>query len=1133
MKTRSLRVIAACGGWFALLTSAGCSEADGLMRALPAEVSVKFDFDHRPLPDIPFPNDIATRPDPTSRTGLRVNASMVAATGYERQTRRLIDGLDGWGVYQPISIPFDGPIDITSVTSRHSDADYDTSNDAIYLINIDRDSENFGELRHLDIGNGNYPIVAEDTTKYGDNDPRGWLLSISFDEEDEDRNGNGKLDPSEDRNHNGLLDPGEDLNGNGIIDGPEDTDADGVLDKPNYRPGHNPARDDLAGRADALMSFYEQESNTLLVAPLEPLDEQTRYAVVVTRRVHDMDGDPVGSPFPFINHTAQTDDLEALFEVLPPGVDAEDVAFTFSYTTESITNDWVLVREGLYGLGPQGHIGEMFPPDITSRVELKTVSGGVLGKFEGRSPYLLFQEDWSHLLTFISGGFFGGLDASSQQYASVIGTHDYIDFHAMGTYKSPQLFERRDKNGDRLSLDLQSWPDTLDYVPAEVRSEEIPWWVVMPRKEVSARAKHEQLPLVLLGHGYGSNRAGELMGFAGFLSMYGMATISTDNVSHGVPIEPEVQAEFGPVLANEDLGPVLDALAFSRSEDLDNDGIIDSGVDFWTAYLFHTRDMVRQSALDYMQLIRIVRSWDGVKTWPYDVNQDGKDDLAGDFDGDGYVDIGSESKIYMLGASLGGIMATMMGAVEPEIEAIIPIAGGGRMSDIGSRSKQGGIPQAIVQRVMGPLFQATVRDDGVTELYTEVVEGNRAPRIQIGTLDPCPPGVSPCPGQENPDQLLLAWDTVVGVNLDNGEIGCSYVVPDEVADNGVAGRARVAVASDVGDRIELRFYRGSVLEVGSEDCEVIEDAEPFQVINRLEAPLDAEGMPITFEGVPIKGGELVALAEGFGLQRGTPGMRRFLGLAQLVLDRCDPGVMAAHLTNDPIVYPNKGDQTNARFLFVTTVGDMNVPASSGITVGRAAGVIDFLNIDPRYGKPVNQVLLDTYTAEAVNVFNRIPYRNVPQSENLRTLLGLDASGGSHVDVENFSEGTDMWEDNLTRLDPGLHLVMDEDMWGNKLNGLSGAIFPFAIPEGQHGFPLPGQMTDSAIQLCKERNGSGAPECATDLIVGKTFDTGWYMFHLIGKYLAGSTNLFDPTCVSRTTCDYAPEFPEPRPLDSLP
>ena len=49
--------------------------------------------------------------------------------------------------------------------------------------------------------------------------------------------------------------------------------------------------------------------------------------------------------------------------------------------------------------------------------------------------------------------------------------------------------------------------------------------------------------------------------------------------------------------------------------------------------------VVRQTAVDYMQLIRILRSFDGKKTWDLDVNLDGEPDLAGDFDGDGFVDL--------------------------------------------------------------------------------------------------------------------------------------------------------------------------------------------------------------------------------------------------------------------------------------------------------------------------------------------------------------------------------------------------------------------------------------------------------------------------------------------------------------
>ena len=51
----------------------------------------------------------------------------------------------------------------------------------------------------------------------------------------EDRNGNGTLDPDEDVNGNGLLDTGEDSNGNGVLDKGEDDNGNNVLDRNDYR----------------------------------------------------------------------------------------------------------------------------------------------------------------------------------------------------------------------------------------------------------------------------------------------------------------------------------------------------------------------------------------------------------------------------------------------------------------------------------------------------------------------------------------------------------------------------------------------------------------------------------------------------------------------------------------------------------------------------------------------------------------------------------------------------------------------------------------------------------------------------------------------------------------------------------
>jgi hypothetical protein len=626
------------------------------------------------------------------------------------------------------------------------------------------------------------------------------------------------------------------------------------------------------------------------------------------------------------------------------------------------------------------------------------------------------------------------------------------------------------------------------------------------------------------------------MGFSGFLSMFGVAVISTDNVSHGVPVRPEDQEMFKPILDSADLGPALDAILKTRAEDLDGDGTVDSGSDFWTAYLFHMRDMVRQSAVDYMQLIRIVRTWDGVKRWKYDVNGDGQPDLAGDFDGDGIVDIGRDSPLYVMGGSLGGIMATTLGSLEPEVDGIIPIAGGGRLADVGARSRQGGVPQAVLMRVMGPLFLATLREDGVTELHTEAVELNRMPKIPLGTISPCAEGVpAPCDGAEEiPERRLKPWDTFVGVNLENDEIDCGYLLPDGADGNGIAATARVSIPSDVGDRIELRFYSGPVLVTGNDECAVREDAPEPIVIDRFETPVKDDGTPWTFEGVPIEGGELRAFAEGFGLRRSTPSLRRFMGLAQLVIDPMDPGVLARHLAQQPFEYPDKGDTTGARFLIVTTLGDMNVPANSGITVARAAGIVDYLNVDERYGKPVNQVLIDLGVAEAVNTLNRWPYPEMPINDNVRSLLGLDETLGSMIDIENFSEGNDLWGTNVPRLDPPLRLFRhDTDVYGNKLQGPSGAIFPYTVPQGEHGFALPGQMTDNAIAICKERNGSLDPSCEVDNIVGKTYDVGWDMFHTMGAFFNGAADPFGGQCNTKQSCNGIVDTPQARDLATLP
>ena len=1053
--------IAACAGL--LVTSCRDSDPEGLAPAVRAQTTIKMDFFDRPLPTIPLPNDIATRFDATSATGRRINASMIAPTGLERRVRQLIDGLDGWGVFQPITVPFTGPIDVQSILDGHRDRDYDLSNDVIFLVNVSPESPKFKEVYHLDVGNGNYPVQLENT-HYWDHAPRGWTMSLAFEEANEDTNGNG------------LLDEGE------------DTDADGLLDTPNYLPGHNPAMEDLAGRADALMTFYEKQNHTLIVRPMIPLDERTTYAVVVTRRILDADGQPVGSPFPFVNHTTQTEALQPVKDVLPTlDLKLDDVAFAFTFTTQTVESNWVAVRDGLYGRGIQKHLGEEFPAEADTIEAIRDTEHFT----DIANPHLVYTENWIDRVKEVYDDVFKQ-DTDGLEFKSLHEAHKYIDYHVIGSFMSPQLFDRTDADGKWLPDHDQVWPEDLDRKKAEARGERVYWWLTVPRKEVSARGQGKPAPIIILGHGYTSSRV-ELLPFAGFFARHGFATLAIDCVSHGVGIDDITkQAAIG-IFADAGLGPFVDAVLKDRAYDLNNSFSPDSGGDFWTAYVFHTRDVVRQSALDYMQLIRMVDSWDGKKIWKHDLNGDGTPELGGDFDGDGNVDIGLDSSIGMTGGSLGGIMTLVVGGLEPSVDVAVPIAGGGGLSDIGVRSQQGGVREAVVLRMMAPVYIGSPDPDyeGMLRVETLVPDLNDDVRRNIWRRVP---GVMP-------------GDTVVGFNMANGERGCGYVSDSKTF--------RFGVASDRLDPTEIKFYKGGALVLGSEDCELKDGVEPYFVVDKFERDIDYQGQYY------FKDDPLVALEEGYGLRRANPETRRFMGIAQLAMDPSDPAVIGRHMLKDRITYDD-ARTTGTHVMVVTTAGDMNVPASSGLTLGRAMGLLNYLEDDPAFGKPKNQVLIDTYHAEAIDKHKRFT--------NSR-------GEGVHIDVELFSRDsngapTDWWGDDVPRLGTPVRAGTDQM---DVLGGVSGAIFPLTNPHGEHGFAFPGAMTDKAITQCKRActQMGGDDPCSCEDLDGVTYDIGFFMFNVLGKYFkAGGKQVDFDVCNGRDNCGDVPTTPLLRDVSTL-
>ena len=80
---------------------------------------VLWDTQATPLPEIPLPNDAATRLDPTSPTGRRINVSVEAGkTVYEQEIRAEFNRMDGFGTYAPIFASFDAPLDLDNLVER-------------------------------------------------------------------------------------------------------------------------------------------------------------------------------------------------------------------------------------------------------------------------------------------------------------------------------------------------------------------------------------------------------------------------------------------------------------------------------------------------------------------------------------------------------------------------------------------------------------------------------------------------------------------------------------------------------------------------------------------------------------------------------------------------------------------------------------------------------------------------------------------------------------------------------------------------------------------------------------------------------------------------------------------------------
>ena len=1002
---------------------AGCLEgsvADGL--ALTKDTGgpkVIYNVLEDDFPEIPMPNNQATRLDPTSMTGRRLNVSEIAPTEYEMRTRRKFNDLDGFGTYAPIFVSFDGLLDLEDVWQRHN-LNNDFRDDAFFLLNVDESCDRFGEEVALDMGRGRFPVTLYnranvtvdpesphgfrrrqlDKFSRSGSDPHGMANNLLFEEHNEDFNGNGILDPGEDLDYDGQLD---------VANFIEPTTCDGVAlygSDGNVNPDYDQEAYDMCV-ADNLMTWYERESNTLIMRPIWPLEQRCTYAVVLTDRLRDESGASVVSPFKAINHRDQTNDLKPMLELLPRyGLSLENVSFAWTFTTGSMTHAMESLRAGLHGVGAFSQLKNEFPVSsfrVWTEEELNGASvpetGGTPAVVQGGCAGAALAKYWN-----VEGEWEANLCAIEADMASIGAVFG-------GSFKAPDLLVDDDGIATELypSTDDESWRVDLKKGEATYGETDVTYWCALPIEKTDACSPGnpegmpfcKPYPTILYGHGYGGSRAEVAVGHMGRTTAMGYAMCATDAYGHGLNVFADENTLEGALFASK-LERELDKLGIpemrrimvqGRDRDLNNDTVPDSGADMWTSDVFHTRDMVRQSVLETVQMVRILRNMDGTQ-------QDSTGKLLGDVDGDGIVDIGgAKNTVGMWGISLGGILSGVAAGAEPTLNAVSPNAGGGGLVDIAVRSSQQGVPQAVVLPMLGPFVVGCLPTDGHERPITE------GEAIGCFSNDLVEPGTLELAFivTNNAREKTRFFASVEGVspgdvleirNLNNGEV-------DRIPVN-AWGNVRVSVPSDALRAIERRSIlgmtdrssRAKVIDsdtaktLGHQLVLTVTSGQTGETISRV----DAFQEEVEFQGtIYPEGTTLVAIQEGLGLKRNTPKLRRFFGFAQSALGPADPAVWSARVTMEPGDYSYDPNWTPGmtHVLQMPTAGDKQVPVNTGIAMGRISGLFgswmrspetvgpehgwrEIFVPNPTYGQPTDELLIDRYVVEGDPRFARFP-----------------------------------------------------------------------------------------------------------------------------------------------------------------
>jgi hypothetical protein len=372
---------------------------------------------------------------------------------------------------------------------------------------------------------------------------------------------------------------------------------------------------------------WDTFTHTLHVETDELLTQHTRYAVIVTNRLRDINGRPVDASESFRRfwQTVRGEYKRALLDAIHAarglGVGERDIVTASVFTTQSITSVMERIRDQIkaltpdpanFLLGPRGERAVFNLADVTSI-------------------------DWSQHTRVSPPGFTPAnppINLTVLRYIS-----NAIGRIAYGYYVSP---------------DYLVHPG--EYIPAVGTRTGTP--VVQGYNKVyfslflPAGPKPEAgWPIALTAGGTTANQHFTSGNFASKLAANGIATIGINNVGQGF-------GPLGTLTVNMTNGSPLTIPDAGRGIDQDGNNSITNvegseaaGPLAWT---ISSRDSNRQTVIDLMQLVRVI-------------------EVGMDIDGDNVADI-DPSRIYFVGASTGSMIGTIFLALEPSVPVGVLVA---------------------------------------------------------------------------------------------------------------------------------------------------------------------------------------------------------------------------------------------------------------------------------------------------------------------------------------------------------------------------------------------------------------------------------------------------------------------------